>query len=241
MIIRVFTVFLAVVGMATGFQLSNATSQCLLGVTDDWDSSTVTLSFYEKSERGWTRIGNSWKARLGKAGLVWGLGLNPIPKGARTKREGDWKSPAGIFAIGGVWGYERAIKKHRKLPYRQITTRDLWVEDPESKYYNHHVVLDHEPGTAWEKQQQMRQNDPAHSLKLFIAHNAPPKVVKWAGSAIFLHIWRDDGGRATAGCTAMEEKHLRALIVALDPAKRPVYVLLPRAEYERNRKAWGLP
>ena len=87
----------------------------------------------------------------------------------------------------------------------------------------------------------MRQNDPAHSLKLFIAHNAPPKVVKGGGSSIFFHIWRDGGNRPTAGCTVMTEKNLRKLIAEVDPDQRPVFVLLPKAEYAKVRKAWGLP
>ena len=186
-------------------------------------------------------MGKSWKARLGKKGMGWGLGLHPLPPEAATKKEGDWKSPAGVFAIGGVWGYERSVRKHAKLPYRQITARDLWVEDAKSPAYNLHLVLAHDATTEWEKKQQMKQDDPAHALKLFVAHNAPPKVVAGAGSSIFFHIWRDGGGRPTAGCTTMDEKRLRWLIAQIDPGARPLYVLLPKAEYGRRRSAWKLP
>jgi L,D-peptidoglycan transpeptidase YkuD (ErfK/YbiS/YcfS/YnhG family) len=87
----------------------------------------------------------------------------------------------------------------------------------------------------------MKQTDPAHALKLFIAHNAPPKVVPGAGSSIFFHIWRANGRKPTAGCTTMEEQKLRALIAKLDPARKPLYVLLPKPEYEKYRAAWKLP
>jgi L,D-peptidoglycan transpeptidase YkuD (ErfK/YbiS/YcfS/YnhG family) len=87
----------------------------------------------------------------------------------------------------------------------------------------------------------MRQSDPAHALKLFIAHNAPPQVVANAGSSIFFHIWRADGGKPSAGCTTMAEAKLRWLIAQLDPAGKPVYVLLPQAEYARLRPEWKLP
>lgn len=215
--------------------------QCLVGVAEGWNSSHVTLSWHEKQNGEWRQVGDSWRARLGKEGMAWGLGLHSRPKAAKLKREGDWRSPAGVFDLGGVWGYDRSIKKHRKLPYTRITSRHLWVEDPDSPHYNRQVVLKHEPRAAWEKKAQMRQNDPAHSLKLFIAHNAPPKVVKGGGSSIFFHIWRDGGGRPTAGCTTMAENQLRWLIAQLDPAQRPVYVLLPKQEYEARRKKWGLP
>ena len=210
-------------------------------MADTWDSSHATLTYYEKSNGSWQRVGEPWKARLGKSGLAWGRGLHPVPQGAVLKKEGDWRAPAGVFEIGGAWGYDAEIRKHPELPYRQITTRDLWVEDTQSPQYNLHLVLPHEPATPWEKKQQMKQNDHAHSLKLFIAHNAAPKVVPGGGSSIFFHIWRAGGGKPTAGCTTMEETRLRDLIARIDPAKRPLYVLLPKAEYEKFRAAWKLP
>jgi L,D-peptidoglycan transpeptidase YkuD (ErfK/YbiS/YcfS/YnhG family) len=127
------------------------------------------------------------------------------------------------------------------MPYCQITSRDLWVEDPASPLYNQHLRLKTEPATPWEIKQQMRQNDPAHALKLFIAHNAPPHARPGAGSSIFFHIWRGGGTKPTAGCTTMSEQNLRNLIAALDPADDPVFVILPREEYERQRGAWKLP
>ena len=226
---------------ANAFELPAASTQCLVGIADQWDSSSATLQLYRKSGGKWQPDGDAWKARLGKSGLIWGSGIQPVPTGAATKKEGDWRSPAGVFTLGGVWGYESAIRKNPKLFYRQVTSRDLWIEDPESPKYNCNVILDHEPTTAWEKKQQMKQEDPAHALKLFIAHNAPPKAVPGAGSSIFFHIWRGGGSRPTAGCTAMEESKLRAFISKLDPACRPVYVLLPKKEYAEFRTKWKLP
>jgi hypothetical protein len=39
----------------------------------------------------------------------------------------------------------------------------------------------------------------------------------------------------------MAEENLKRLIATIDPAKRPVYVLLPQAEYEKLRPEWKLP
>lgn len=226
---------------AAAFELPSNSSQCLVGTSDGWDSSNVTLCLYQKSGATWKPVSEPWKARLGKSGLVWGKGLHPVPAGVVTKKEGDNRSPAGVFAIGGAWGYDASIRKNSALPYRQVTARDLWVEDPASPQYNRNVILDHNPATPWEKKQQMKQDDAAHSLKLFIAHNAPPKVTPNAGSSIFFHIWRRDGAASTAGCTTMEKPKLQWLISQIDPAKRPLYVLLPKAEYEKYRAAWKLP
>lgn len=238
---RLFFVSLLLLLPAAAFQLPPTSTQVLVGIGDGWNSNTVSLRFYEKDRDGWKPVGEAWKARLGKSGMVWGKGLNPVPKGATTKAEGDNRSPAGVFSLGGAWGYDASIRKHPRLPYRQITPRDLWVEDPKSPSYNRNVILDHDPATAWEKKQQMRQGDAAHSLKLFIAHNAPPNVTPGAGSSIFFHIWRRGGEATTAGCTTMEKPRLQWLIARLDPNRRPLYVLLPKAEYEQRRADWKLP
>ena len=239
--LRSISLLLATALPLAAFELPAKSTQCVVGVAKGWDSSTVTLSAYEKRGGQWIKTSGPWQGRLGKSGLVWGKGLHPVPAGAKTKREGDWRAPAGVFSIGGAWGAHPAIQKHPKLPYRQVTARDLWVEDPKSPSYNQNVIIDHDPATAWEKKQQMKQDDYPHSLKLFVAHNAPPNVTPGAGSAIFFHIWRGGGSKPTAGCTTMEEKKLRELIAWIDPNKQPVYVLLPESEYTAKRAGWKLP
>jgi L,D-peptidoglycan transpeptidase YkuD (ErfK/YbiS/YcfS/YnhG family) len=227
--------------VAAGFSLPDASRQCIVGLTDDWQSSRVTLRVFEKRDHRWQQVGPSSPGRLGRNGSVWGRGLHPVKAGTTTKVEGDGKSPAGVFRIGGVWGYAATVRKHPRMFYRQITPRDLWVEDADSPQYNQHLILAHTPRTRWERKQQMRQGDPAHSLKLFIAHNAPPTVKPGAGSAIFFHIWRGGGSRPTAGCTSIDEKLLRRWIAWLDPDAQPLYILLPKAEYQRRQADWRLP
>lgn len=227
--------------LATAFELPAGSTQCLVGIADTWNSSSASLRIYQKSGGRWAPAGEAWPCRLGKSGLVWGLGIHPAPAGAPLKQESDQRSPAGVFTLGGAWGDAPTIRKHPQLYYRQVTSRDLWIEDPTSPQYNRNVILDHEPATPWEKKQQMKQADPAHALKLFIAHNAPPHPVPNAGSSIFFHIWRGGGSRATAGCTSMDEAKLRALIARIDPTRHPLYILLPKAEYEKYRAAWKLP
>jgi len=235
------TLAISTIVPAAAFQLPENSSQCLVGIADTWDSTSATLRYYEKNNGRWQQVGEPWRARLGRDGLAWGRGLHPLPAGAATKKEGDWRAPAGVFDLGGAWGYDATIRKHPRLFYRQVTPRDLWVEDPSSEHYNRHLILERDPATPWERKQQMKQTDPAHALKLFIAHNAPPNVIPGEGSSIFFHIWRAGGGRPTAGCTTMDEKKLRELIARIDPTRRPLYLLLPKAEYDKYRRAWKLP
>ena len=225
MIYRLLALFLCLLPVGATTKGSN---QVLVGLAEGWNSSHATLTLYERSGRGWKATFGPIRSRLGKNGLAWGRGLHRNPPGARLKREGDRRSPAGVFAIGGAFGYAPQIARNPALPYRRITSRDLWVEDSSSPYYNQHLIINHDPRTQFEKDAQMKQGDHAHSLKLFVAHNAPPRAVPQGGSAIFFHIWRRNGKATTFGCTTMAERNLKALIARIDPAKRPVYVLSPK-------------
>lgn len=221
-----------------------ASSQAVIGIADGWNSSQVQISFVEKENGRWKRVMGPVPGRLGVNGLAWGLGVHTNPKAAVSKKEGDGRSPAGIFAIGGLWTTQNNVRIDKRIPVVRVCNRDLWVSDVRSPYYNKHVRLDHPATTAWEKKEMMRLNDYPHSIKLQICHNTAEtkgRPVRGGGSSIFFHIWRRNGAAATAGCTAMAERDLREIIQRLDASKRPLYILLPRAEYERLRTSWQLP
>ena len=226
-------------------QVPRDCKQAIVGVTSGWNSSHVTLHIYQKNGSTWQLVGAPWKGRLGKNGLAWGYGLHPSTSSSSPiKKEGDKRAPAGIFKIGGAYGYAQQIKKTPYLKYHKITTKDLWVEDTNSPHYNKHLVIPHTPKTSWEKKAQMRQGDYAHALKLYIAHNDAimgGKPIPGRGSAIFFHIWRGGGSKSTAGCTTMDKAKLSQMISLIDPNKKPVYILLPQSEYVQLRSSWKLP
>jgi L,D-peptidoglycan transpeptidase YkuD (ErfK/YbiS/YcfS/YnhG family) len=238
-------IFLILTNTWISAQVPRNCTQAIVGIASDWNSSVVTLTVHEKHGRHWKPAGTSWKGRLGRNGMAWGQGIHPLKTSTTPiKVEGDKRTPAGIFKIGGAYGYATAIKRNPRLPYHRVTLRDLWVEDKKSPHYNRHLKLDHNPSATWEKKAQMRQNDHAHSLKLYIAHNDAilgGRPVPGLGSAIFFHIWRGGGSKSTVGCTTMHETQLKQLIARIDPAKNPVYILLPKSEYQHLRKTWKLP
>jgi L,D-peptidoglycan transpeptidase YkuD (ErfK/YbiS/YcfS/YnhG family) len=222
------------------FTIPENTRQLIVGVAPDWDSTEVTLQRFERNGPQWKPVGSAFPARLGKSGMAWGIGLHSRPS-ANLKVEGDGRAPAGAFALGGAYGYEPNVARRPSLPYHQVTELDLWVEDVKSPHYNRHLRLKQPPQNQWEREQQMRLNDNAHKLKLFIKHNAGEQTEPNMGSSIFFHIWRENGGRPSFGCTTMSEEELRQLIRWVDPQANPVYVLLPKAVYEQARSAWKLP
>ena len=222
-------------------------TQAIIGIADGWNSSQVTLSVVEKNSKGeWVRVLGPYQGRLGRNGLIWGLGLHSNARGASIKKEGDGRSPAGVFDVGGLWvTHKTPVKHHSSIPYVKVGPNDLWITNTnDARYYNRHVRLDHPAKTEWELKEQMRQTDYPHSIKMLICHNTPERkggVQVGRGSSIFFHIWRNEGKSPTAGCTSMEEKNLRTIIARLNPQRHPVYILLPRAEYAALRKSWRLP
>ena len=72
-----------------------------------------------------------------------------------------------------------------------------------------------------------------------IEHNRDGAVPN-GGSCIFAHLWKAPG-EATAGCTAMAPDAMAPLLAWLDARRNPVFVTLPRAQYEALKGAWRLP
>ncbi len=218
-------------------------SQAIVGITEGWNSSHVSVCMVERRADGrWVRVLGPFPGRLGYNGAVWGRGLHSVPRGAVLKTESDGRSPVGIFALGGLWVTNKQPVQHDpRLPLVKVGPNDLWISDTRMpQYYNRHMRLSHPAATAWEKHEQMRQTDYPHSIKMLICHNTE-RPVNNGGSAVFFHIWRRNGEAATAGCTSMAEENLRALIARVNTARRPVYILLPREEYEQRRALWRLP
>lgn len=218
------------------------TRQLVTALVESWTSTRATLQRWERTDGGaWTAVGASWPGVIGKAGAAWGAGLHgkgaPDREGP-TKREGDGKSPAGVFEIGSAFGYADEPPKGTRLDYTSSGTGDLeCIDDPASEHYAKIVERKQVP-SDWESSEQLLRDDALYTWVVDILHNPDRKPS--AGSCIFLHVW---GGpeSSTVGCTAMEEPRLVDLIKALDPAAKPVFVLLPRADYAALATAWGLP
>ena len=217
--------------------------QLVVVTAENWESGRGRMQWFWRNAGEWIPVLDEQRpVLLGKSGLAWGKGLLPeaLPAGARFKVEGDGRSPAGVFAIGRVFGYAPDPPPGTRLAYRQVTEWDCWVEDGSNPLYNRHVVIDPSRGVpVWYAKERMRSGDHAHSLKLEIRHNADPPQ-PGMGSAIFFHIRRGPD-RSTAGCTTMKEEDLVALVRWLDPRALPHLVLLPRADYQALKAAWGLP
>jgi D-alanyl-D-alanine dipeptidase len=185
-------------------------------------------------------VGTALPAVLGAAGYGWGAGLHgrgaPPGRQGPLKREGDLRSPAGVFRVGTVHGYAATMPGLR-LPYRQATADARCVDDPSSAYYNQ-IVSIAETGERWRSAEIMLRHDDLYELALDIEHNRSP-IRPGSGSCIFAHVW---AGREVpvSGCTALSKADLRGLLEWLKP-ESAAWVALPEAEYVALRATWGLP
>jgi L,D-peptidoglycan transpeptidase YkuD (ErfK/YbiS/YcfS/YnhG family) len=223
----------------------NASCQLLLVFAPDWGSTVGQLQAYERrnSFDAWRPVGSVIPVSLGRSGMAWGQGGHDLPEmPERVKREGDCCSPAGVFAITGLFGYaapDSELALGAKLPYL-CASKDLKaVDDPASIYYNLIVDQSTVAQPDWASSEDMLRHDQRYVVGAVVAHNAQPPV-PGAGSCIFLHVWESEA-TPTAGCTAMTLADMSQLAGWLDAAARPVLVQLPQAEYERWREIWALP
>lgn len=216
-----------------------AVQQLIVSIAPDWGSMTGRLQCFERDGKGWKAATAAWPVLYGKNGLAWGRGVLGQDEPGLKKAERDKRAPAGLFRIGTIYTYDKALPGASQYPFHTVTEADAWVDDPALPEYNRHVAVDLRNPPPWFEKQKMRHGDFAYRWLVEIRHNADPPV-PGEGSAIFFHI-RRGVDRPSAGCTTMAEENLLKLIGFLRAGARPHYVLLPRGEYEAKWRAWGLP
>ena len=163
----------------------------------------------EKIEGTW-RVAFDWmEAEIGRNGLA------PLGK----KREGDGRTPSGMFELKRAFGYEPNIETG--LEYSQVTENDFWIDDVESAQYNQWV----KGPTQANSFERLRRDDDLYKYAIVIEYNTD-SIVAGMGSAIFLHIWRGTD-KPTAGCVALAEENVLKLLKWLDSSKKPVIILEP--------------
>ncbi|HEV3511353.1 MAG TPA: hypothetical protein VGS05_06590 [Candidatus Sulfotelmatobacter sp.] len=228
-------------------------TQMIVVTTSSWNAVEGQLRRYERSntQEKWHPVGEPISIVVGKNGLGWGIGViatadsNIRAAGDPVKREGDGKSPAGVFALGTAFGYASQPLPGLKMPYLNLTPSVECVDDPGSKYYNR--IVDRALVAAdWTSSEHMRNVGESYRWGIVVDHN---RIVRQdnadrpepgGGSCVFLHIWHSyDTG--TVGCTAMSEIDLDTLLTWLDPAGKPLLVPLPEPTYKRLMNHWALP
>ena len=217
--------------------------QLVLVTTADWDAPTGMLRYFERAGDGWRQVGDAAPITVGRTGTAWGIGLHAARSDGPVKREGDGKAPAGVFAIGTAFGYAAGVRTG--LPYRAMTANDWCIDVPASPMYNRIVDRSVAKAPGLDKSSEpMRldlhaKGDQRYRQGFVIQHNVDGATPR-GGSCIFAHLWGSPG-QATAGCTAMAPETMQPLLAWLDRSRKPVFVLLPKAQYAALKHEWNLP
>ena len=126
------------------------------------------------------------------------LGKNGI---AKRKKEGDKKTPAGLFSLGKVYYRKDKIRNLKtKLKKIVIKKKMAWCDDPNNKFYNKLTF------TNDKSKEKLYRKDNLYNIIVIINYNIKP-IIKNKGSAIFIHLARKNYS-GTMGCIGLKKKDL---------------------------------
>jgi L,D-peptidoglycan transpeptidase YkuD (ErfK/YbiS/YcfS/YnhG family) len=147
---------------------------------------------------GWATLGDRrWRCAVGAGGI------------REDKVEGDSATPVGEFPLRRLYyRNDLVVLPKVALPARPISEHDGWCDDPRSPSYNKLVHIPNEWGA-----EKMWREDGLYDLVVVVGYNDDPPEGEW-GSAIFLHIARDDYA-GTQGCIAFARDDLLELVPLL--------------------------
>lgn len=135
------------------------------------------------------------------------IGINGLGK----KREGDGKTPIGVFGFMEAFGIME--NPGTEMEYTQVDERHYWVDDSNSNYYNQFVSID-EVEIDWESAEHICEYEESYDYVLATSYNA--EGIPGVGSAVFLHCTEDDSD-ATAGCIAIPKMFMKEIIRRVEP------------------------
>jgi L,D-peptidoglycan transpeptidase YkuD (ErfK/YbiS/YcfS/YnhG family) len=136
----------------------------------------------------------TFRAALGRGGV------------RMDKREGDGATPAGVLPLRNVlYRPDRGTAPRCAVAVRALTPGDGWCDDPADPAYNRAVRLP--IGASAEA---LWRDDAVYDIIGVLGWNDSP-VRPDRGSAIFLHVARDDYA-PTEGCVALAPDHLRRVL-----------------------------
>lgn len=110
--------------LINSYQIINSSEQAIIIINSVENPEYVKLFSVEKKDGIWRHKFSEVRATIGKNGFA-DIGM---------KKEGDGKTPSGVFKLGLAFGYEKSIDT--KIPYRQSTENDFWIDDVGSEKYN---------------------------------------------------------------------------------------------------------
>lgn len=195
--------------------------QMIVVSSSSWEATEGHLSCWETAPSKWQVVKESLPVSLGKSGMGWGRGLHVSDLAGPQKREGDMRSPAGVFDL--KLGFSN---QPIQISFPFLLIKEEWecIDDVHSKFYNQ-FVKGSEVVKDWNSSEKMHLQEGLYDRGIVIEHNRDPALAGF-GSCLFMHIWRSPGA-PTAGCTGLSQENLEGILSWLDPQKKPILVQIP--------------
>lgn len=179
---------------AANLKVSHQTSQLIIVSGNGGSSATVSMH---------TKINGLWKQQFSVDGHV---GYNGM---TGNKREGDGKTPIGVYGFGQAFGVNG--NPGTSLSYRQVNGNDYWVDDVNSPHYNQFVNTA-SVGRDWNSAEHIVDHAEAYAYAINIEYNS--ECTRGKGSAIFLHC---STGGGTAGCVSVPRGTMISILNNIQP------------------------
>ena len=159
---------------------------------------------------GFSETGRNWATDFVTSGCV---GKNGV---SAESREGDYRTPKGLFPLGFAFGTENLTDL--SIPYRQLNENCYWVDDPEAEYYNQWQET---TDITWNSAEHLIDYATSYRYTVVVNYNMDP-IVPYKGSAIFLHCAT---GSYTAGCIAVPTADMREILYWLKEDANPMILI----------------
>jgi L,D-peptidoglycan transpeptidase YkuD (ErfK/YbiS/YcfS/YnhG family) len=200
--------------------------QVVLVTAKSWDSTTGTVHVFEKKKKIWTATQNPVNANLGYGGLVPGS----------KRKQGTGTTPTGTYAI--TWAFGIKSDPGTKMTYTKVDNNDAWTYNPRvPSTYNVFQTANKTWANYGDYVERLSTYRKQYNYVAVLDFNLPAGKITTGsdginrtdqsadtsrGGGIFLHV---SNGTKTAGCIAIPQKTMRAILEWLDPKKNPVIVI----------------
>lgn len=184
---------------------------------------TAYVSMHEKTSDG------SWRQIVSTPGFIGKYGLG-------KKREGDGKTPVGVFHFNYAFGIADNPGV-TAFPYRKVDKNDYWSGDVrKDRRYNQMVSIKDYPDLDRDASEHLIDYYYPYQYALNISYNE--KGAPGLGSAIFLHCLGDQRPY-TGGCVAIPRSDMITVLRNVRPDCVVVIDYLKNISQETYKK-WGL-
>jgi L,D-peptidoglycan transpeptidase YkuD (ErfK/YbiS/YcfS/YnhG family) len=193
------------------YQELGSPSKIIFVLPKNWNSSRANLSFWQRdADNKWKKEEQEIDVMIGRSGLGLGLDWYHLQRFYKTvplKKEGDGKTPFGMYLLGKKFGKLPAGDFNQTDNFIELNEGTKCVDDADSPYYSR--IVETTKGAVlveptWKSAEDMYK-EPFYQQGIVVDYRT--KGVDKSGSCIFMHL-ENTSVKGTSGCIATQKVHL---------------------------------